>query len=63
MNKFIGDGILAVFSDEDEGAIPGDHALRAVRCATRMVTAPARFETGAGIHTGHGSNRKRGNSR
>jgi len=52
VNKFIGDGILAVFSDEDEGAAPGDHALRAVRCATRMVTAPSRFETGAGIHTG-----------
>ena len=52
VNKFIGDGILAVFSDDDEGARPGDHALRAVRCATRMVTAPSRFETGAGIHTG-----------
>jgi class 3 adenylate cyclase len=52
VNKFIGDGILAVFSDEDEGAQPGDHALRAVRCATRMVTARSRFETGAGIHTG-----------
>jgi adenylate cyclase len=52
VNKFIGDGILAVFSDDDEGAQPGDHALRAVRCATRMVTAPSRFETGAGIHTG-----------
>ena len=52
VNKFIGDGILAVFSDDDEGATPGDHALRAVRCATRMVTAPSRFQTGAGIHTG-----------
>ncbi len=52
VNKFIGDGILAVFSDEDEGATPGDHALRAVRCAARMVTAPSRFQTGAGIHTG-----------
>jgi len=52
VNKFIGDGILAVFSDDDEGATPGDHALRAVRCATRMVTAHSRFETGAGIHTG-----------
>jgi class 3 adenylate cyclase len=52
VNKFIGDGILAVFSDDDEGAQPGDHALRAVRCATRMVTASSRFETGAGIHTG-----------
>lgn len=52
VNKFIGDGILAVFSDDDEGAEPGDHALRAVRCATRMVTARSQFETGAGIHTG-----------
>jgi adenylate cyclase len=52
VNKFIGDGILAVFSDDDEGAEPSDHALRAVRCATRMVTARSRFETGAGIHTG-----------
>ena len=52
VNKFIGDGILAVFSDDDEGAQPGDHALRAVRCATRMVTAPSQFQTGAGIHTG-----------
>jgi adenylate cyclase len=52
VNKFIGDGILAVFSDDDEGAEAGDHALRAVRCATRMVTARSRFATGAGIHTG-----------
>lgn len=52
VNKFIGDGILAVFSDEDQGAEPGDHAIRAVRCATRMVTARSRFQTGAGIHTG-----------
>jgi adenylate cyclase len=52
VNKFIGDGILAVFSDDDEGAQPGDHPLRAVRCATRMVTARSGFETGAGIHTG-----------
>jgi adenylate cyclase len=52
VNKFIGDGILAVFSDDDEGVTPGDHALRAVRCATRMVTARSQFQTGAGIHTG-----------
>lgn len=52
VNKFIGDGILAVFSDEDQGATPGDHARRAVHCATRMVTAPSQFKTGAGIHTG-----------
>ena len=51
-NKFIGDGILAIFCDEDEGVEPGDHSLRAVRCATRMVTAPSQFQTGAGIHTG-----------
>jgi len=52
VNKFIGDGILAVFSDDDEGATPGDHAIRSVKCAAEMVTAPSRFETGAGIHTG-----------
>ncbi len=52
VNKYIGDGILAVFSDEDEGAMPGDHPMRAVRCATRMVTAPSQFQTGAGLHTG-----------
>jgi adenylate cyclase len=51
-NKFIGDGILAIFSDEDEGAVKGDHAIRAVQCATEIVTLPNRFETGAGIHTG-----------
>jgi adenylate cyclase len=52
VNKFIGDGILAVFSDGDESAEQGDHAVRAVRCATRIVTARSQFETGAGIHTG-----------
>jgi adenylate cyclase len=51
VNKFIGDGILAIFSDED-GTIPGDHALRAVRCGTEMVQLPGRFKTGVGIHTG-----------
>ena len=52
MNKFIGDGILAVFSDEDEGAVLGDHARRAVECAKEMVTAPGEFKTGAGLHSG-----------
>jgi adenylate cyclase len=52
VNKFIGDGILAVFSDYDEGARPSDHPLRAVSCATEIVTVPGRFQTGAGIHTG-----------
>jgi adenylate cyclase len=51
VNKFIGDGILAVFSDE-EGSHLGDHPSRAVRCAIEIVTAPSQFETGAGIHTG-----------
>jgi adenylate cyclase len=51
-NKFIGDGILAIFCDEDQGATTGDHAFRAVRCATRMVMAQSQFQTGAGIHTG-----------
>jgi adenylate cyclase len=52
VNKFIGDGILGIFSDEDEGSSPGDHPLRAVRCAIEIVTAPSRFETGTGLHTG-----------
>lgn len=52
VNKFIGDGILAVFSDDDEGAITGDHAERALRCAREMVNAPSDFKTGAGLHTG-----------
>jgi adenylate cyclase len=52
VNKYIGDGILAVFADDDEGAKPGDHPLRAVQCATRMVNAPSEFRTGAGLHTG-----------
>ncbi len=54
VNKFIGDGILAIFSDEDEGAVPGDHALRAVRCGTEMVQLPGKFKTGVGIHSGPG---------
>jgi len=52
VNKFIGDGILAVFSDDDEGAKPGDHAARALQCAVDMVSAPNDFKTGAGLHTG-----------
>jgi adenylate cyclase len=52
VNKFIGDGILAIFSDDDGAWVPGDHPVRAVRCATEMVTLPGRFQTGAGIHTG-----------
>ncbi|MGA2712035.1 MAG: adenylate/guanylate cyclase domain-containing protein [Bryobacteraceae bacterium] len=52
VNKFIGDGILAVFSDEDDGARPGDHARRAVACAMEMVVAPGEFKTGTGLHSG-----------
>jgi len=52
VNKFIGDGMLAIFSDA-EGAELGDHALRAVRCAVSMVRQPGEFTTGAGVHTGY----------
>jgi len=53
VNKFIGDGILAVFSDDDAGAQPGDHALRTVRAAGEMVSeVVGEFRTGAGIHSG-----------
>ena len=52
VNKFIGDGILAVFSDDDDGATPGDHAYRAITCAVEMVTAPSEFKTGTGMHSG-----------
>jgi adenylate cyclase len=51
-NKFMGDGILIIFSDDDDGARPGDHATRALHCAYEMVTAPGQFKTGAGIHSG-----------
>ena len=36
VNKFIGDGILAVFTDDDEGAQPGGHARRCILCAQEM---------------------------
>ncbi len=53
VNKFIGDGILAVFSDDDEQAAPGDHARRATECAAEMVSIPVgEFKTGAGLHSG-----------
>ncbi len=56
VNKFIGDGILAVFCDDDlhgqPGTHAGDHAIRATRCAIEMVTAPNDFKTGAGLHSG-----------
>jgi len=51
-NKFIGDGILAIFCDDDEGLTPGDHALRAARCGIAMAQVPGQFKTGVGIHTG-----------
>jgi adenylate cyclase len=53
VNKFIGDGILAVFSDDDPGATPGDHAIRTARCAAEMVSeVVGEFRTGAGFHSG-----------
>ncbi|MBL0155759.1 MAG: adenylate/guanylate cyclase domain-containing protein [Bryobacterales bacterium] len=45
VNKFIGDGILAIFSGED-------HPLRAVRCAMEMIRQPGEFRTGVGLHSG-----------
>jgi adenylate cyclase len=60
VNKFIGDGILAVFSDETPGTQrcePSEgaesHAVRAVRCAMAMVGSPSPFETRTGIHSGY----------
>jgi class 3 adenylate cyclase/CHASE2 domain-containing sensor protein len=50
-NKFIGDGIMAIFSDED-GTVAGDHAVRAARCGRDMAAQPHRFRTGVGIHSG-----------
>jgi len=52
VNKFIGDGILAVFSNDDEGARAGDHGRRAVACAMEMIDAPSEFKTGTGLHSG-----------
>jgi adenylate cyclase len=53
VNKFIGDGILAVFSDDDPGAQPGDHAIRTAKCGAEMVEQViGEFRTGAGFHTG-----------
>ena len=51
VNKFIGDGILAIFSDED-GTTQGDHPLRAVQCGTEMAQFVGKFKTGVGIHSG-----------
>jgi adenylate cyclase len=60
VNKFIGDGILAVFSDEPANSQRGDtaqrsesHAVRAIRCAVEMVGSRSNFETRAGIHSGY----------
>jgi adenylate cyclase len=51
VNKFMGDGILVIFTDED-GSARGDHPLRAVRCGIEMCQAASEFRTGVGIHTG-----------
>jgi adenylate cyclase len=51
VDKFIGDGIMAIFSPEDDA--DDHHAVRAVRAALKMVTTPmGEFRTGAGIHSG-----------
>jgi adenylate cyclase len=51
VNKFIGDGIMAIFSDEDSDGLE-DHAVRAVRCGMQMAMVKGQFKTGVGIHTG-----------
>jgi adenylate cyclase len=51
VNKFIGDGIMAIFSDED-AAVEGTHGERAVRCGVEMARVPGQFKTGVGIHSG-----------
>jgi adenylate cyclase len=60
VNKFIGDGILAVFSGETPGTQRGElsegagsHTVRAVHCALEMVGSPSPFETRIGIHSGY----------
>ncbi len=51
VDKFIGDGIMSIFSREDEAE--DHHALRAVRAGIAMVKQPlGDFKTGAGIHSG-----------
>lgn len=50
VNKFVGDGMLAIFSSSD--GQDEDHALRAVRCAREMILQDSEFVTGAGVHTG-----------
>ncbi|MFN3322122.1 MAG: CHASE2 domain-containing protein [Bryobacteraceae bacterium] len=53
VNKYVGDGLLAVFRDSDPlSRHPGDHAERAVRCAVEMARADLGFETRFGVHTG-----------
>jgi adenylate cyclase len=51
VNKFLGDGILAVFSDMD-GTTACDHACRAVRCGIEMVQNSGEFRTGVGMASG-----------
>jgi adenylate cyclase len=60
VNKFIGDGILAVFSAETPHGRAGEgpercesHAVRAVRCAMEMIRTPSPFVTRTGIHSGY----------
>src|SRR5207248_6215095 len=43
VNKFIGDGILAIFCDEDDGVTAGDHPARAVECGTEMALLAGKF--------------------
>ena len=56
VNKFIGDGILAIFSNDDGAELRGQqlssHTLRSIRCASAMLEAKSQFKTRIGIYTG-----------
>lgn len=49
INKFLGDGFMALFGVSGQGS---DHALAAVTAAREMVSADVAFDMGIGIHTG-----------
>ena len=51
VNKFIGDGILAIFSDE-EAQTPGHIRSAPYSRDLEMVSAPDRFKTGAALRSG-----------
>jgi len=46
VNKFLGDGLMALFVEGE------DHALRALNCARAMAAHRGEFTTSAAVHTG-----------